>query len=93
MSIDRGTQIALAAGLWLVAACRDGGGSARKAPAQDERQALVNCQGANACKAKSLCHTAKNMCAGQNACKGQGWIDLPRAACEAAGGTIVHVTR
>jgi hypothetical protein len=97
MSFDQGTKIALAAGLLITAACR--GDATKPAPAaatpsgSGERQALVNCQGANACRAKSLCETAHNACAGMNACKGQGWIDVSPADCAAAGGKVVHVTR
>ena len=47
-------------------------------------EAKVKCQGANACKGKSACATAKNACAGQNACKGQGYVLLPKAECDAA---------
>jgi len=36
--------------------------------------ATVNCTGANACKGKSACKTAKSSCKGQNACKGQGFV-------------------
>lgn len=47
-------------------------------------EAPVKCEGANACKGKSACQTAKNGCAGQNACKGQGYVMLPKAECDKA---------
>jgi hypothetical protein len=47
-------------------------------------EAPVKCDGGNACKGKSACHTANNACAGQNACKGQGYAMLPKAECEKA---------
>lgn len=55
----------------------------RPAPPRQE----VNCLGANECKGKSACHVAGgHACAGQNECKGKGWLRLPRAACDRAGG-------
>jgi len=47
-------------------------------------EAKVKCDGGNSCKGKTECATAKNSCAGQNSCKGQGFVQLPKAACEAA---------
>lgn len=47
-------------------------------------EAKIKCEGANSCKGKSACSTAKNGCAGQNACKGQGYVMLPKAECDAA---------
>ena len=46
--------------------------------------AKIKCDGGNACKGKSECHTASNACAGQNACKGKGYVSLPKAECTAA---------
>jgi len=47
----------------------------------------VKCFGANACKGKSACKTAKNACKGQNSCKGKGIAMMnDDAACTAAGG-------
>lgn len=40
------------------------------------------CTGANACKGKSDCSTAKNECAGQNSCKGQGFVKATAKACK-----------
>jgi len=49
----------------------------------------VQCVGANGCKGKSECKSAKNDCKGMNACKGQGWVTKASAAeCKAAGGTV-----
>lgn len=47
-------------------------------------EAKVKCEGANACKGKSACSTAKNDCAGMNGCKGQGYVMLPKAECDKA---------
>lgn len=47
-------------------------------------EAKVKCEGANACKGKSACSTAKNDCAGMNSCKGQGYVMLPKAECDKA---------
>ena len=46
----------------------------------------VHCQGVNACKGKSGCHTATNACAGQNGCKGKGWVEMTEKECKAKGG-------
>lgn len=49
----------------------------------------VKCEGANKCKGKSACSTAKNKCAGENACKGQGWVETKdEAECKKLGGTV-----
>ncbi len=49
----------------------------------------VHCVGANACKGKSECKSAKNDCKGMNACKGQGWVTKANEKeCKAAGGTV-----
>jgi hypothetical protein len=57
-------------------------------PSLDEN---VQCLGIHECKGKSACHVAgAHGCAGQNACKGKGWISVPRAECDAKGGTINH---
>lgn len=47
-------------------------------------EAKVKCEGVNACKGQSACHTAKNGCAGQNSCKGEGYLELTQAECDAA---------
>jgi hypothetical protein len=47
-------------------------------------EAKIKCEGGNACRGKSECHTAANACAGQNACKGKGFVSLPKAECDAA---------
>lgn len=50
----------------------------------------VPCLGIHECKGKSACHVAGgHACAGQNECKGKGWIQVPRAECEAKGGKIL----
>ncbi len=49
----------------------------------------VHCVGANACKGKSECKSAKNDCKGMNACKGQGWVSKANEKeCKAAGGAV-----
>jgi hypothetical protein len=68
-----------AAGLFLGAA---------HAPAAEKSEAKVHCEGANACKGKSACMSAKNSCKGKNACKGQGWSSLTPEQCVAQGGTV-----
>lgn len=46
--------------------------------------AKIKCVGANSCKGKSACATAKNSCQGQNSCKGVGYLSLTQAECDAA---------
>jgi hypothetical protein len=46
--------------------------------------AKVKCEGGNACKGKSECHTAAHACGGQNKCKGQGFVTLTQKECDAA---------
>jgi hypothetical protein len=50
--------------------------------------AKVRCEGANACKGKSSCHTASNACAGRNSCKGKGWVELSEKECKDKGGKV-----
>ena len=46
--------------------------------------AKMKCEGANACKGQSACHTATSGCQGQNSCKGKGYLMLSKAECDAA---------
>ena len=46
--------------------------------------AKVKCEGVNSCKGTSACSTATSACQGQNSCKGKGWLQLPKAECDAA---------
>lgn len=78
-STIRGMAIAVSAAVLFAAGCASTGGS-------NGAEAKVACQGANACKGLSECHTAKNECAGQNACKGQGYVSLTPAECRNATG-------
>ena len=48
----------------------------------------VRCHGVNSCKGRGSCATANNQCAGQNTCKGKGVLEMSKAACDAAGGTV-----
>lgn len=41
-----------------------------------------HCMGANACKGKSACKTAKNDCAGKNGCKGSGFTASSKEDCD-----------
>jgi hypothetical protein len=75
------------------------GGSASKATpsaeatmekARSATGTTVPCLGIHECKGKSACHVAgSHDCAGQNSCKGKGWIQVPRAECEAKGGKVL----
>ena len=50
----------------------------------------VPCLGIHECKGKSACHVVGgHACAGQNSCKGKGWIQVPRAECDAKGGKVL----
>lgn len=46
--------------------------------------AKVKCEGVNACKGQSACHTATSGCQGQNSCKGKGYLMLSKAECDTA---------
>jgi hypothetical protein len=47
----------------------------------------VKCSGANDCKGKGACKSAKNDCKGKNACKGHGFTEEAGAKeCAAKGG-------
>jgi hypothetical protein len=46
----------------------------------------IRCDGINACRGQSRCHTASNECAGENSCKGKGWLLVSAEECEARGG-------
>ena len=48
----------------------------------------IRCHGVNSCQGHGSCATANNQCAGQNNCKGQGVLEMSKAACEAAGGSV-----
>jgi uncharacterized membrane protein len=48
----------------------------------------VACYGVNACKGQSDCKTAHNDCKGMNSCKGQGFKEMSKKACTAAGGSL-----
>lgn len=48
----------------------------------------IRCHGVNSCKGHGSCATANNQCAGQNNCKGKGVLEMSKAACEAAGGSV-----
>jgi hypothetical protein len=77
----KGAMIAaLAAGLF---------GSSAPVVASAAESGKVRCQGINACKGKSACHTATNGCAGQNSCKGKGWIVVTEKECKDKGGTVL----
>jgi len=76
-----GMVIAASAASLFVAGCASTGTGQ---PASTE--AKVTCNGANACKGLSECHTASNQCAGQNACKGQGFVSLTPDDCKKATG-------
>ncbi|HSD93304.1 MAG TPA: hypothetical protein VLB11_09810 [Methyloceanibacter sp.] len=74
-SVRSGTSIAAAAALLIL-----GGAVATQAQATEEGKG--HCIGANACKGKSDCSTAKNDCSGMNACKGQGYLEMTKEECD-----------
>jgi hypothetical protein len=47
-------------------------------------EALVKCDGVNACKGQSACSTATSSCKGENACKGKGYLELTKQDCDKA---------
>jgi len=74
-------------GLALAAAAATLFFAAPMASAGDSADTKVGqCMGANSCKGTSACATVKNSCKGQNACKGQGFLEMNKTDCNAAGG-------
>ena len=72
MDLSKGTSIALAVSVLLVASgCGSSGGE--KASSTSEP---IKCEGGNACRGLSECATAdgKSLCSGENACKGTGYV-------------------
>ena len=56
---------------------------------KEGKSAKVHCEGANDCKGKGGCKSAKNDCSGQNGCKGQSFTEEKDAkTCEAKGGKV-----
>jgi len=83
MEKDRMLGIALAAS---AAALLLSGCATPPAGGNGGTEAKITCQGGNACKGQSECHTANNACGGQNACKGQGYATLTAEECKKATG-------
>lgn len=77
-----GMAIAASAAVLFASGCASTGQSTTN----EATEAKVACQGANACKGLSECHTANNQCAGQNACKGTGFVSLTPPDCKKATG-------
>jgi len=74
-SIRSGVPIAAAAAALILA-------GTVSAPAFAAEEGQGHCMGANACKGKSDCKTAKNDCKGMNACKGQGYLTMTKEECD-----------
>ena len=81
LSKTKGVALALAAASLVGCA---GSGAQQSASASDN----VHCYGVNKCKGHNDCKTAKNACKGHAACKGQGFISMPKAACDHVGGKV-----
>ena len=89
-SLKTGALIALAAGSLFAAACNKKD-EAKSAAASTEKTESVKCMGVNECKGHGACKTASNACAGQNGCKGHGMMEMPKAECDAKGGTVAKM--
>lgn len=76
-----GMAVAASAAALFISGCASMGGGSGSGS-----EAKVACNGANACKGRSECHTANSECAGQNACKGQGFVSLTPEECKKATG-------
>ena len=73
MELDKGTSIALAVSVLLLASgC--GGGAANGPPSA--KAEAIKCEGGNACRGLSECATqdGKSGCTGENACAGTGYV-------------------
>ena len=49
---------------------------------------LIHCFGVNKCKGHNDCGTDNNSCAGHAECKGQGFVAMPKKACDDVGGKV-----
>lgn len=76
--LSKTTALASAAALLFAA------GAARADHHEGTGGEKIKCEGANACKGQSGCHTAQNECAGHNACKGKGFVMLTPEECKEA---------
>jgi hypothetical protein len=76
-----GIALAASAAVLLLSGC-----ATAPAGGSSGTEAKITCDGGNACKGQSECHTANNACAGQNACKGQGYVSLTPDECKKATG-------
>jgi len=56
-----------------------------------KKMAVVPCYGVNTCKALGQCSGENHGCAAQNECRGQGWVAVPKEACQAIGGSLAPV--
>jgi hypothetical protein len=52
----------------------------------------IKCMGANECKGKGGCKSAKNECKGKNGCKGEGWNEMSEKDCKSKNGTVMSDT-
>ena len=81
--ISKSTGAALALAAASLVGCATSG-SNQSASASDN----VHCYGVNKCKGHNDCKTAKNACKGHGSCKGQGFLSMPKAACDHVGGKV-----
>ena len=85
------TSFAAAAAALFLAGCGGQSSGSEGATSADKAAASANvkCLGVNECKGKGECGVpGGHSCAGQNECKGKGWILLPKAECDAKGGSV-----
>ena len=81
--ISKSTGVALALAAATLVGCASNGSSQSASMSAD-----VHCYGVNKCKGHNDCKTASNACKGHASCKGQGFISMPKAACDHVGGKV-----
>ena len=80
--LSKSTALASAAALLFVA------GAASADHHEGTSADKVKCEGVNACKGQSACHSANNECAGQNSCHGKGFKMMSQEECDQAKATM-----
>ncbi|NML60997.1 hypothetical protein HHL21_07865 [Massilia sp. RP-1-19] len=89
MNLISKTRVGLAGAAALIALASMG--ASTTAFAADAPEKPTRCYGANSCKGKGLCATAKHDCKGLNECKGQGVLAKTPTECKAMGGSLTEL--
>jgi hypothetical protein len=87
----KGSLVACALAGLLAGGCEKSEASGKQGGAgtKPATEAMVKCQGVNACAGHGGCKSAQNACAGKNGCKGQGFVEMSQADCDSKGGKVM----